>query len=114
MTLMSSISIAVAKQATTIVRTRLARSGLLTGSHGALRLKGQSASSAHDSSDEYSGTEVGAEHRPDLRAEQRPGSEDRGAPGYQVLGVLGALGVLHDPVLRAAVVQLIQVGAHPL
>ena len=26
----------------------------------------------------------------------------------------GRLGVLHDPVLRAAVVQLIQVGAHPL
>jgi hypothetical protein len=69
---------------------------------------------AHDASDEYSGAEVGAEHRPDLGAEERSGSEDRGALGYQALGVLGALGVLHDPVLRAAVVQLIQVGAHPL
>ena len=42
------------------------------------------------------------------------GAEDRGAPGDQMVGVLDGLGMLDDPVSRAAVVQLIQVSVHPL
>jgi hypothetical protein len=72
------------------------------------------ASGAYDAADEHSGAEVAAQHRTNLRAEQRLSAEDRGAPGHQMLGVLEGLGVLDDPISRATVVQLIQVGAHPL
>jgi hypothetical protein len=48
-----------------------------------------SGSGAHDASDEHSGAEVCAEHRPHLGAEQRTRAEDLGAPGDQMLGVLG-------------------------
>jgi len=57
---------------------------------------------------------VGTQHRPHLGAEQWAGAEDRGAFGHQALGVFGCLGVLNDPVGCAAVVQLMQVGDHPL
>lgn len=46
-------------------------------------------SGAHDASDEHSGAEVRAEHRPHLSAEQRTRAEDRGALSDQMLGVLG-------------------------
>src|SRR5829696_4855386 len=71
-------------------------------------------SGAHDASDEHSGAEVCAAHRPHLGAEQWTRAEDLGALSDQMLGVLGRLCVLHDPVRCAAVVQLIQVGVHPL
>jgi hypothetical protein len=57
-------------------------------------------SGPHDASDQHPGAEVGTEHRSHLGAEQRPGAEDRRTLGYQMLGVLGGLGVLNDPVLR--------------
>ncbi len=42
------------------------------------------------------------------------GVEDRGALLDQEVGVLGRLGVLDDPLLGAALLQLVQVGDHPL
>ena len=46
-------------------------------------------SGAHDASDEHSGAEVRAEHRPHLGAEQRTRAEDLGALSDQMHGVLG-------------------------
>jgi Pyruvate/2-oxoacid:ferredoxin oxidoreductase delta subunit len=69
---------------------------------------------AHHSADQRSGPEVGTQHWPHLSAEHWPGTEDRCALGHQALGVFGCLGVLNDPVGCAAVVQLMQVGDHPL
>jgi len=57
---------------------------------------------------------VGTQHWPHLSAEQGAGVEDRCALAHQALGVFGCLGVLNDPVGCAAVVQLMQVGDHPL
>lgn len=46
-------------------------------------------SGVHDASDEHSGAEVRAEHRPHLGAEQWTRAEDLGALSDQMLGVLG-------------------------
>ena len=60
------------------------------GQHGGGRLPaGLNGSDAHDASDEHSGAEVRAEHRPHLGAEQRTRAEDLGALCDQLLGVLG-------------------------
>ena len=95
-------------------RERLSGDGFMRQPHAKVRASGSSlrptvtlASSEHQAPDEHSAAEVSAEHRPDLGAEQRRTAEDGGAPRDQVLCVIGRLGMLHDPVRGAAVVELI-------
>src|SRR4051812_5534462 len=57
---------------------------------------------------------MGAENRPDLRAEERLPAEDLAPVSHEAVGFLLRLGVLDDPVRRAAVVQLAQIRDHPL
>ena len=70
---------------------------------------------AGHAADQHAGAEMGAEHRPDLRAEQRLGAEQLACPAATRRSASrGRLRVLDDPVGRAAVVQLAQVVDHPL
>src|SRR3954469_3902676 len=57
---------------------------------------------------------MGAEDRPDLRAEERLRAEDLAPLGDEAGGVLVRVRVLDDPVRGAAVAQLAEVGDHPV
>src|SRR5258708_12522533 len=69
---------------------------------------------AAQAADQHAGAEMGTQHRSHLGAEQWLATEQLAARGDQALGVGQRLGVLDDPLVRAAVAQLAQVPNHSL